>query len=131
MLRGVWDLPRPGLEPVSPALAGRFSTTAPPGSPSSLLFNAKKNKLYFLLCILTRTSRSRQLSTLLAQGTAAAPSGALCDGLWPDAVKPLPRVELCSVDGLYFELHHTALSLNYYFADVFRDEQEAEGVSQG
>ena len=33
MLRGMWDLPRPGLEPVSPALAGRFSTTAPPGKP--------------------------------------------------------------------------------------------------
>ena len=28
-LRGMWDLPRPELEPVSPALAGRFSTTAP------------------------------------------------------------------------------------------------------
>ena len=34
LLRGMWDLPRPGLEPVSPALAGRFSTTAPPGKPS-------------------------------------------------------------------------------------------------
>ena len=33
MLRGMWDLPRPGLKPVSPALAGRFSTTAPPGKP--------------------------------------------------------------------------------------------------
>ena len=31
LLRGMWDLPRPGLEPVSPALEGRFSTTAPPG----------------------------------------------------------------------------------------------------
>ena len=30
-LRGMWDPPRPGLELVSPALAGRFSTTAPPG----------------------------------------------------------------------------------------------------
>ena len=29
----MWDLPRPGLEPMSPALAGRFSTTAPPGKP--------------------------------------------------------------------------------------------------
>ena len=35
-LRGMWDLPRPGLEPVSPALAGRFSTTAPPGKPRLL-----------------------------------------------------------------------------------------------
>ena len=32
-LCGMWDLPRPGLEPMSPALAGRFSTTAPPGKP--------------------------------------------------------------------------------------------------
>ena len=38
LLHGMWDLPRPGLEPVSPALAGRFSTTAPPGKP----------QLYFL-----------------------------------------------------------------------------------
>ena len=30
LLHGMWDLPRPGLEPVSPALAGRFLTTAPP-----------------------------------------------------------------------------------------------------
>ena len=33
LLRGMWDLPRPGLEPVSPALASRLSTTAPPGKP--------------------------------------------------------------------------------------------------
>ena len=32
-LRGTWDPPRPGLEPVSPALAGRLPTTAPPGKP--------------------------------------------------------------------------------------------------
>ena len=42
LLRGMWDLPRPGLEPVSPALAGRFSTTAPPGKP-------RNNSLYFCL----------------------------------------------------------------------------------
>ena len=33
LLHGMWDLPRPGLEPVSPALAGRLPTTAPPGKP--------------------------------------------------------------------------------------------------
>ena len=33
LLRGMWDLPRPGLEPVSPAFAGKFSTTPPPGKP--------------------------------------------------------------------------------------------------
>ena len=39
LLRGMWDLPRPGLEPVSPALAGRFSTTAPPRKPQTLPFD--------------------------------------------------------------------------------------------
>ena len=38
LLHGMWDLPRPGLEPVSPALAGRFSTTAPPGKPLMVVF---------------------------------------------------------------------------------------------
>ena len=33
LLRGMWDPPRPGLEPMSPASAGRLSTTAPPGKP--------------------------------------------------------------------------------------------------
>ena len=35
LLCGVWDLPRSGLKPVSPALAGRLSTTAPPGKPQN------------------------------------------------------------------------------------------------
>ena len=34
-LCGMWDPPRPGLEPVSPALAGGLPTTAPPGKPQS------------------------------------------------------------------------------------------------
>ena len=43
LLRGMWDLPRPGHEPVSPALAGTFSTTAPPGKPSLSFFIAHYN----------------------------------------------------------------------------------------
>ena len=38
LLRGMWDLPRPGLEPVFPAPAGRLSTTAPPGKPGKHIF---------------------------------------------------------------------------------------------
>ena len=34
MLCCMWDLPRPGIKPVSPASAGRFFTTEPPGKPS-------------------------------------------------------------------------------------------------
>ena len=52
-LRGMWDLPRPGLEPMCPALAGRFSTAAPPGKPCNIflkdilsLFRKKTNGNY-------------------------------------------------------------------------------------
>ena len=38
LLRGMWDLPKPGPEIASPALAGGFSTPAPPGKPSMNLF---------------------------------------------------------------------------------------------
>ena len=37
-LCGMWDPPKPGLEPMSPALAGRFSTTAPLGKPLKNIF---------------------------------------------------------------------------------------------
>ena len=33
LLLGIWNLPGPGIEPVSPVLAGRFFTTEPPGRP--------------------------------------------------------------------------------------------------
>ena len=46
LLCGMWDLPRPGLEPVFPALAGRLSTTAPPGKPSVFVFVGP----FLLLC---------------------------------------------------------------------------------
>ena len=38
----MWNLLTPGIEPLSPALAGRFSTTGPPG----------KSVKYFLLLVL-------------------------------------------------------------------------------
>ena len=44
LLRGMWDLPRPGLEPMSPALAGRFPTTAPPGKPRNDIFVKESGK---------------------------------------------------------------------------------------
>ena len=36
-LVSMWDLPRPGMEPLSPALAGGFLTAGPPGKSPSLL----------------------------------------------------------------------------------------------
>ena len=33
LLCDMWDLPRPGIKPMSPALAGRFFIIGPPGKP--------------------------------------------------------------------------------------------------
>ena len=55
MPRGMWNLPGPGLKPVSPELAGRFLTTGPPGKSSNL--NLKTT-------LLTRIRRTRPLRTL-------------------------------------------------------------------
>ena len=47
LLLSMWDLPGAGIKPVSPALAGRFLTTEPPGksctpSSSSIIHNSQK-----------------------------------------------------------------------------------------
>ena len=34
----MWDLPRPGIEPVPPALADGFFITEPPGKPKITVF---------------------------------------------------------------------------------------------
>ena len=41
LLHSMWDLPRTGLEPVSPALTGGFLTTVPPG----------KSPVHFFSCL--------------------------------------------------------------------------------
>ena len=59
-LCSMWDLPRPGIKPMSPALAVRFFTIEPPGKPYVMYFNtikgnkSKKKRVY--------PSRSRYLS---------------------------------------------------------------------
>ena len=52
LLRGMWDLPRPGLKPVSPALGGRFPTTAPPGKPPQPIFKLSYYFYYGVVGIL-------------------------------------------------------------------------------
>ena len=51
----MWDLPRPGLEPVSPALAGGFLTTAPPGKPKVLFLTLVLNETFTLPVVLSES----------------------------------------------------------------------------
>ena len=50
LLHGMWALPRPGIKPVSPTLAGGFLNTAPPGK-FGIVLNLCKT-LLALGCIL-------------------------------------------------------------------------------
>ena len=54
LLCGMWDLPGQGMKPVSPALAGGFLTTAPPGKSPVLYFYAHFLSQYlFMSCHLS------------------------------------------------------------------------------
>ena len=62
----MWDLPRPGLQPVSPALAGGFLTTVPPGKshnfhPTMPLQAVYSNEFILHMCV-----RCAFTATLLA-----------------------------------------------------------------
>ena len=75
----MWDLPRPGLEQVSPALAGGFLTTVPPEKSlnSQLFFFFKLIYLFYLwLCWVFISLRG--LSLVVASG---GHSSSRCVGL--------------------------------------------------
>ena len=61
----MWHLPGPGLEPVSPALAGGFLTTVPPGKSQGPSYF-----LYFHFAILILLAFVLMLATLWSQGAA-------------------------------------------------------------
>ena len=75
----MWDLPGPGLEPVSPALAGRFITTAPPG---------KSLVPYFSRCSVRWESLSRVAEAW--QGWVACPRHLVWKEASPASVKREP-----------------------------------------
>ena len=56
LLHDMWDLPGPGLEPMSPALAGGFLTTVPPGK--SLHLRLMWDSLSLFLWVVLETLES-------------------------------------------------------------------------
>ena len=73
LLHSMWDLPGPGLKPMSPALAGRFLTTVPPEKShvsSSFCFGG--------LYVSRNLSISSRLSNLLAYNSSQYSLMAFC-----------------------------------------------------
>ena len=63
----MWDLPGPGIEPVYPASAGRFLTTAPPGKSHTGILDLHSD--YLIIgseAALFRNSRSRANNKFLS-----------------------------------------------------------------
>ena len=75
---GMWDLPRPGIELVFPALAGRFFTTEPSGSP----------RIYFLTTFIDTVKHSKTkvmaTSSVLLTFQGIGPFGLHCYNQDPD-----------------------------------------------
>ena len=70
--RGMWDPPRPGLEPASPALAGRLSTTAPPEKPYgfvSIDWYLSFSWIGFLACLVILAWRLDIINFMLVLGS--------------------------------------------------------------
>ena len=63
LLRDMWDLPGPGLEHTSPALAGRLPVAAPPGKPLNIQilrgilrgYSSARNTCYTVTLLLEST----------------------------------------------------------------------------
>ena len=75
LLLSMWDLPRPGIKPMSPAPAGRFLTTEPPG---------KSNASYLNLTLYKRKQKimpRRMLSFCKSMYLMKCPSGPLSPDL--------------------------------------------------
>ena len=68
----MWDLPGPGLEAMSPALAGRFLTTAPPEKP------------LFVLCVCVTSLSGFGIRVMVASWNefgSVPPSAVFCKSL--------------------------------------------------
>ena len=93
LLHSMWDLPGPGVEPVSPALAGRFFTTELPGKPPFSKTEAVNlGEVKFITSFLVRIVSKNSLSNPRS---------------W--TFSPIFFLEVSS-----FQLFHLVRSMNYF-----------------
>ena len=77
----MWDLPGPGIEPVSTALAGGFFTTKPPETPGAFSFNILNNMFIIYLAVPgLRCCGGSSLAVASGSCSLVAVRGLLC--LW-------------------------------------------------
>ena len=52
LFHSMWNLAGPGIEPMSPALVGRFLIPEPPGKPYTVIFQLDPNSFKSLIKVL-------------------------------------------------------------------------------
>ena len=124
LVPGMWDVPRSGMEPTTPALAGGFFTTEPPGKPHDYT-KLSLTPAHATLCPSSAAQQSAhplqaRLATLLKPSSSQCPCGmnrSLLDS--PSSKCCLPSVLSCGLClsssgtdelGLWFILLHVVLS---------------------
>ena len=111
----MWDLPGPGLEPVTPALAAGFLTTGPPGKSTFKYFNTllpfrqegslppPRNLLFRIHLLLGHTFRIPRPQVLLQPGFPDPLHGHL-----------LESFHFATLFGLWFLKSHIFFTLGFH-----------------
>ena len=84
MLHSMWDLPRPGIEPKSPTLVGRFFTMEPPGMPIDFFYHLFLN----ILSHIGLGAISRSISDQPSPASGSRQQGRVC---WGTFIQRGPR----------------------------------------
>ena len=63
LFRGMWDLPRPGIQPTSLALAGECLATGPPRKSSTTFFDFNLGNIFWI-CLVSNKSRINQWDSI-------------------------------------------------------------------
>ena len=117
LLCGVWDLPGPGIEPMSLALAGGFFTTEPPWRPWFVIFDSSRRERKALWATGYTKGAAIPLPTHCTRGLSRAltpPSAPVSSAPHPELLSPTLRKK--ALDFMRFESKNsgifTDLSLN-------------------
>ena len=138
MLRGTWDLPGPELEPMSPALAGGFLITAPPGKPS--LRNLKCQHLG--LDISKKKEGEKKKKASIPQDPSRLVGPTLTEGVTrPAILRLLPgetrqetiqtRALSTHKNGKYSMLRRCRNTCSHFSSTLYPSDVIARGLDQG
>ena len=99
----VWDLSRPGIEPMSPALAGRFFTTEPPAKSNSIVLSLLRETLFEIPPF--QTIIYLRLFLLITKGGLGESSWSCLHQQWPTIQLPRRRAHV-DHHWIFWYCHH-------------------------